>query len=140
MVFFFFLGSKLLRSLTSFNFFFFLKSLFIIFFGCWCLIRDLLVGPWEKKKAEIFEVCYAEAMGCMNRVLCVVVSIGLVLISLPHFVLDSLIQPMVKSKITFSFMLVNCVLSVFGSQECEKENDWKLLLWLTFPFICLIPP
>ena len=52
-----------------------------------------------------------------------VVCIRLVLISLPHFVLDSLIQPMVKSKITFSFMLVNCVLSVFGSQECEKEND-----------------
>ena len=64
-----------------------------------------------KKKVGIFEVGYVEAMGCMNKSLCVVVCIGLVLISLPHFVLGWLTQLMVKSKITFfQFMFVHSVL------------------------------
>ena len=63
-----------------------------------------------KKKAEIFEVGYVEAMGCMNMGLCVVVCIGLVFISLPHFVLGSLTQLMVKSKITFFYL---CLFIVF---------------------------
>ena len=63
-----------------------------------------------KKKAGIFEVGYAEAMGCMNKGLCVVISIGLVLISLPCFVLGSMTQAMAKSKITFFYL---CLFIVF---------------------------
>nr|POF02789.1 protein strubbelig-receptor family 3 [Quercus suber] len=43
-------------------------------------MRDLVVGSGEKKKAGIFEVGSAEAMGCMNRGLSVGICIGLILI------------------------------------------------------------